>query len=163
MPKYEYVTETYADGSVYEGQRLNSLKHGMGRFQYSDGGVYDGDWFEGTMHGIGTLFYATGQIAYQGEWKHDKFHGRGTIYHQTPARLTGEFDYTNFDKLGDYWTKYEGEFADDVKDGVGTLYLSNGDRFDGDFKQDLINGKGLYTFANGKRILGEWINNKLRK
>ena len=161
-PEYfELVTETYADGSVYEGQRLNLKRHGRGKFYYSDGGVYDGDWFEGAMHGVGTLFYASGQIAYQGEWNNNKFDGRGSVYNENPARLYGDFDYTDFDKLGDQWVKYDGEFKSDIKYGVGSLFLSNGDRFDGYFMEDMIHGKGVYTFADGRRVSGEWYHNRL--
>lgn len=140
---------------------MNLKRHGRGRFYYSDGGMYDGDWYEGRMHGFGTLYYASNRVAYEGEWKHDKFDGRGCVYNENPVPLIEDFDYTDFEKLGEYWTKYDGEFVSDCKHGVGTLYLSNGDRFDGDFVEDMIHGKGLYTFLNGRRIIGQWSNNKM--
>jgi len=31
------------------------------------------------------------------------------------------------------WVKYQGDFQNDAKDGIGTLYLVNGDRFFGNF------------------------------
>ena len=34
----------FNNGSVYDGEKLNSLIHGRGRFYYSDGGMYDGEW-----------------------------------------------------------------------------------------------------------------------
>jgi len=51
--------------------------------------------------------------------------------------------------LGEYWVKYEGDFLDDNKEGIGTLYLSNGDVFTGEFKNDLVHGKGTYIPAEG--------------
>jgi len=74
------------------------------------------------------------------------------------------FDYTNFDNLGESWVKYEGDFKDDAKDGVGTLYLVNGDKFFGSFVNDRVHGKGSYHIENAqekKVITGEWNTNKL--
>ncbi len=34
------------------------------------------------------------------------------------------------------WVSYEGEFKHDAKDGKGTLYLINGDKFEGTFEDD---------------------------
>ena len=157
----EIITEKYADGSVYEGQKQGGYRHGKGKFYYSDGGLYDGEWKAGSMDGFGTLYYGGGQIAYQGEWKDDKFHGKGTVYNEIPESFEEEFDYTNFDGLADYWVKYEGQFLDDNKEGYGVMYLSNGDRFEGNFKDDMVHGQGVYICANGQRFGGEWWDNKL--
>mgnify|MGYP000846909370 CR=1 FL=1 len=113
------------------------------------------------MHGTGTLRYPSGQIAYEGQWYRDQFHGRGIVYNENPLEFIGEFDYRNFDDLGEYWTKYNGEFVQDVKSGSGVLYLSNGEQFDGYFKDDMIHGRGTYTKVNGQRITGEWQNNRM--
>lgn len=51
------VTEHYRDGSIYEGEKENGLRHGNGKFSYADGGVYDGDWKFGAMDGYGNLYY----------------------------------------------------------------------------------------------------------
>ena len=71
----EVVRERYSDGSIYEGQKLNGLRNGKGKFFYADGGIYDGLWKSGYMNGYGVLYYASGKIAYEGEWRNDKFHG----------------------------------------------------------------------------------------
>jgi len=42
------------------------------------------------------------------------------------------------------WTYYEGEFKMDHKEGFGTLYMTNGDRFSGSFKSDAIEGFGTF-------------------
>jgi len=137
------------------------LRHGEGTFYYSDGGMYNGEWMNGSMEGYGTLFYASGAKAYEGEWREDKFHGRGTVYNEAPARLNGQYDYSNFDNVGDYWVKYEGEFSNDNKEGSGVLHLANGERFEGKFKDDMVNGRGLFYSATGRVIRGEWWQNKL--
>lgn len=159
----EPVSETYADGSVYEGQKRNGLRHGKGAFYYSDGGMYTGDWVEGSMDGFGRLFYAGGVKAYEGQWKDDKFHGRGTVYNEGPAKLMGAFDYTNFDNVADFWVKYEGDFFNDNKEGNGALWLSNGERFQGQFREDMVEGAGVFYTLSGKVVRGEWWQNKMMR
>lgn len=45
------------------------------------------------------------------------------------------------------WNYYEGEFDDDKKEGFGTLYMMNGDKFSGCFKNDTIEGFGTFFLA----------------
>lgn len=67
----------------------------------------------------------------------------------------------NFDDLGENWDHYEGYFKDDFKEGLGTLYLRNGDKLVGKFKFDYVHGKGAYYKKSGEVIFGEWAINKL--
>lgn len=50
--------------------------------------------------------------------------------------MTENFSYENFDNVDDGWIKYEGDFENDTKNGIGTLYLHNGSMFFGEFKND---------------------------
>lgn len=51
----------------------------------------------------------------------------------------------------------------DQKDGFGTLYIANGDKFSGCFKNDTIEGFGsFYRARDQKNINGIWINNVLK-
>ena len=51
------------------------------------------------------------------------------------------------------WVKYQGEFKNDAKDGIGTLYLVNNDKFCGYFSEDQVHGKGKYTINNDDNTL----------
>ncbi|KAL4506775.1 hypothetical protein ABPG72_001196 [Tetrahymena utriculariae] len=157
----EVVIENYQNGSRYEGEKMNGLRHGQGRFYYQDGGLYDGEWKDNKMNGRGVLSYASGKIAYDGYWEDDKFHGFGALFNENPAELLNCFDYRDFDQVDEYWIKYDGEFKDDNKDGFGTLYLSNGERFEGSFKNDFVCGPGSFYKINGEKVDGIWQNNKL--
>ncbi|KAL4460854.1 hypothetical protein ABPG74_016326 [Tetrahymena malaccensis] len=157
----EVVIENYQNGSRYEGEKMNGLRHGQGRFFYQDGGLYDGEWKDNKMNGRGVLSYASGKIAYDGYWEDDKFHGFGALFNENPAELLNCFDYRDFDQVDEYWIKYDGEFKDDNKDGFGTLYLSNGERFEGSFKNDFVCGPGSFYKINGEKVDGIWQNNKL--
>jgi hypothetical protein len=50
------VQETYEDSSIYDGEKLNGLRHGNGKFYYSDGGYYEGEWKYGRMEGLGKVY-----------------------------------------------------------------------------------------------------------
>ena len=39
----------------------------------------------------------------------------------------GDFDYTDFDSMGEQWMSYEGTLVCDSKEGFGKLVLSNGE------------------------------------
>ena len=72
------------------------------------------------------------------------FLGFGRLFNDEPKQLVGSFDYTDFEMIDDYWTRYEGEFKGDDKEGKGKLYLTNGEYLEGNFKDDLVNGQGIF-------------------
>ena len=37
----------WSNGSLYEGQFLNNLRHGIGKMKWKDGTTYEGEWFNG--------------------------------------------------------------------------------------------------------------------
>jgi hypothetical protein len=49
------------------------------------------------------------------------------------------------------------------KHGLGTLHMSNGDKFSGCFVNDVIDGYGTFTNIKGEKILGIWNQNILYK
>ena len=86
------------------------------------------------------------------------------LHNESPA--TGSsVDYYNFncwDKNN--WLTYEGEFNNDKKDGFGTLYFLNGDKFSGCFKGDAVEGFGSFYDANRQQHMnGIWVNNVYQK
>lgn len=83
------------------------------------------------------------------------------MYNENPIHLTEEFNYTDFDNVDEYWTHYEGQFKDDNKEGVGTLFLTNGEKFVGNFYKDYVNGPGTFYNLYGEAIQGYWEDNKL--
>lgn len=157
----EFVRETYEDGSLYEGDKCGGYRHGRGKFFYCDGGLYEGDWELGRMDGYGVLYYPNGKRAYEGEWSNDKFNGRGVVYNESPSSFVTEVNYYDLDSVEDFWIRYEGEFADDNKEGLGTIYFANSEKYTGTFKGDLAHGKGTFFKSDGTIVTGEWVENKL--
>lgn len=102
-------------------------------------GTYEGACESGLAEGQGA---AKGSAIYEGEFRAGKKHGRGR---KTWAS-------------GD---SYEGQFADDRRDGVGIYRWGGaspwaGDFYWGGFRADRRDGRGLYGWANGDRFDGEW-------
>lgn len=92
------------------------------------------------MHGKGTLFYPNKKIAYEGQWENDQLSGYGTLYNEEVSPLRNPFDYRDFSDVEDFWTKYEGYFYQDNKEGKGKLYLVNGERLEATFREDKVDG-----------------------
>jgi hypothetical protein len=115
------------------------------------------------MDGKGVLYYPNNSIAYDGEWKDDQLEGRGTLYNEEVVQLTLPFGYKNWEDVDEYWVKYEGQFQEDSKNGVGKLFLSNGEIFEGAFKEDMVWGEGCLIRKDGSRVRGVWRENKLIK
>ena len=93
-------------GEVYEGQFLNGKKHGVGKYYYKNGDVYEGYWADDMRNGYGFIKYCNGDW-YQGHFLKDIRHGIGIYYEQKG------FEY------------YLGEWTDDNKEGVATIYNQN--------------------------------------
>eukprot|EP00439_Symbiodinium_sp_Y106_P058898 s3318_g8.t1 len=49
----------------YEGEYLDDMKHGMGKFTWADGRCYDGEWQQGKRHGRGAYTTAEGDYRVQ--------------------------------------------------------------------------------------------------
>jgi len=108
------------------------------------------------MEGQGKLYYSNGQLAYDGEWLNNQFNGKGIVLNEEPQPLDQDFNFEDFDQLGEHWKSYEGDFVLDSKEGMGTLLLINGEKYIGSFKEDMIHGEGEFHKTNGEVISGQW-------
>jgi hypothetical protein len=73
------MIEIYEDGSRYEGEKLNGLRHGSGTYDFGNKYRYIGGWETDEMSGFGTLSL-DGKTVYEGEWKNNLFQGRGILH-----------------------------------------------------------------------------------
>lgn len=64
--------------SIYIGEWVNGARHGRGILYFDENyeTYYDGDWKDGIKHGHGVLKYASGNI-YEGQWYQNLRHGKG--------------------------------------------------------------------------------------
>lgn len=152
----QIFNEKYPDGGSYEGEKIGNKKHGNGKYIYPDGSVYKGEWKNDYMDGFGTLYYPNQCLNYYGNWKEGHFHGKGSIYNNFPGQLK-DFDGKDFNKIGNGWSKYEGVFVMNSKQGAGELFLMNGASFIGNFQGDMPHGMGIYRTEKGHELRGEWL------
>lgn len=107
---------------------------------------------------MGKLYFSSGCLAYDGNWVDNQFHGYGKLFNDLDAldnaqgQMDSEFDYRDFDKLGDLWFKYEGRFIQDMKAEIGSLCLLNQEKYIGQFANDKIDGYGAYYTKSNKMI-----------
>ena len=67
----------YKNG-YYQGDLVNDLPEGQGKFVWDDGDSYVGQWSKGARQGMGKQTYPWGY--YEGMWQNNKGHGKGVKY-----------------------------------------------------------------------------------
>jgi antitoxin component YwqK of YwqJK toxin-antitoxin module len=88
------------DGSIYEGQLVNGIPSGRGRFIHREGFViYMGHWKNGLMNGYGTAYYPDGSVLCEGEYRNGKIHGLAKMFDEEGnVMLEGYFENSEFKK-----------------------------------------------------------------
>jgi len=157
------LKEKYEDGSIYEGESRDGVRHGKGKIFYKDGRVFEGDFVDGKGEGTGKVLYKNGKVCYEGGFSNTRFEGQGVLSAEAPLPLQGAFNYKNLEAIGNNWTRYEGEFKDGKKHGKGTLSLTNGEKFTGEWRYDIAEGNGVFSSIDGRNIQGVWRNNILQE
>ena len=116
--KTKFERFEYDGGDVYEGETVNGLRHGKGKYTWASGTVYEGDWVKGKRCGFGitksyrrkrhdgTLFV---EYSYEGEWKDSKKNGHGVW----------KFSQEYADGIIKVYQSYDGEWVNDKKHGHG--------------------------------------------
>ncbi|HEV7351151.1 hypothetical protein [Telluribacter sp.] len=89
----------------------------------------------------------------------DCTNGMGILVRENQERYEGEF--LNGKKHGvgvqyypDGMVRYKGQFSSDFRSGRGTYYFSNGDKYVGYFADNVPHGKGSYFYKDGERFSG---------
>ncbi len=132
---------TMSDGSSYEGQFLDGLRHGHGLYTYTNGNRYEGAFENDKRHGQGIYHYEDNE-RYEGESVEGKREGIG-IYHYSDG------------------SRYEGEFSNYKKNGAGVSYEANGERYEGEYRHGKRTGLGILFKPNGTKVVGEFSNGEL--
>ncbi|KAK9830214.1 hypothetical protein WJX72_010381 [[Myrmecia] bisecta] len=140
-PEDEVVASTqtlpYTNGDTYEGETLNTLRHGHGVLQCVGGDRYEGQWRLDVREGRGKAVLANG-VEYDGDWKADKAHG------------SGRAKYAN-------GGVYEGEFHAELRSGWGLhKFPEDVGQYEGEWEQDRMHGKGRHTYPDGSYYEGGW-------
>ena len=161
--KYEIVIENFADNAHYEGEKIDDKRSGKGKMSYSNGSFYEGYWRNDFKDGDGVYYNSSGHEIYRGIWKNNQYNEKGRLYNQNIKDLKEEFNYLDFDNIDDFWIFYEGDFKDGVKEGIGSLLLSNGEKIEGIWKENRLNGRARFYKSNGGVVEGIWLDNRMEK
>ena len=126
---------------IYEGDKLEGMRHGKGTMFYKGGGRYEGDWLLDAHHGTGKKVWPNGD-EYQGSFTNGTRYGEGLMK----------------------WANglvYDGEWKNDLMHGRGIATFPNGDVYTGQFLNDKKHGLGTYTTTvTGEKFDGEWSNDE---
>ncbi|MBR2372077.1 MAG: hypothetical protein IKA90_04310 [Clostridia bacterium] len=114
-------TLNYPNGDKYVGYVLGDKKQGKGVLYYANGNKYEGDFANDLPHGKGSLLFndpnnkKTKGHVYTGDFVCGKMHGFGVYAYPNGMR-------------------YEGGFANDVRDGKGKMYENQKFLFDTEYE-----------------------------
>ncbi|CCI49338.1 unnamed protein product [Albugo candida] len=155
----------------YDGEWKEGLYDGWGTLIYDvDAHLrYEGTFVRGKRHGHGIIRYANGNW-YEGAWADDQKSGFGVMTWKTVKQSLRNTDVLKSHALVTL-EKYEGEWKNDVQDGIGRLVyfpsVSEGENvpdpsfslcnwYQGEMKEGLRHGIGVFHYENGSRYEGEW-------
>lgn len=106
MPVAGFGIYTFPNGDRYEGEWLNSLRHGSGKCTFISGMYYEGQWQNDMFHGQGKLVYSN--TTYVGQFMNGKKNGQGVMSWNGTLQ------------------KYEGPWVDNNQHGEGVWTFANG-------------------------------------
>jgi hypothetical protein len=146
---------------VYEGELLNSHREGRGVCLYNNGMMYEGEWKRNKEHGHGILRSDRKRIIYKGEWERGRMHGHGTYYYSSQnstdrSRKGGG----GGKKVPNGGSRYEGDFKENLRHGMGTYVLPDGSVYSGQWREGMMSGRGVFTWPDGAVYDGEWKDGK---
>lgn len=176
----------WANGDVYIGALLRSVRQGKGEFIWANGQRYSGDWvqnkasghgkliftngnqFEGTVidgtpEGEGQLIYASGDV-YKGQINQGVPHGQGLYRWLNGQQFEGDWVRAVPQGRGllryANGNRYEGTITAGQPHGQGRMELNSGDRYEGTFHQGEPQGQGSYAWKSGERYVGSWVGGR---
>ena len=145
---------------VYEGEMSqgNCLRDGQGICLYSNGTLYEGEWKRNKEHGKGTLMTADRKrVIYKGEWERGRMHGQGVYYYHQDDHFSSR---RKEEPSEEQCSRYEGDFKENARHGVGRYVLPDGSVYEGDWRENLMSGRGTFKWVDGSTYVGSWKDGK---
>lgn len=172
--------ENNEDSNIQTGCISGDCEDGNGVFAYADGSKFDGDFKNGELNGQGTWYFPNGD-KYVGTFKDNYSHGQGVLFNADGTKMTGQWIEGEYkgdveliakegegcilgdcrNGIGTYVyegaeAKYIGAFKNNMADGQGTCYYSNGERYEGQWSNGSFNGTGTLFLSDGTEVNGVW-------
>ena len=112
-----------------------------GEIVFNDYGdpVYQGEWKNGRPFGVGTYKFPANR------WVMEEKIFAGTITAISNGGVSGKIKLFVSKKIS-----YEGEMKNGDREGFGTFYHPNGNRYRGYWLNDSPHGEGIFTYADGR-------------
>ena len=168
------ATAKYENGDVYDGDFVNGIREGSGRYSYGkNNDVYVGDWVNNDKHGIGKMIYnmdeppAEGEEdkpvepkigEYQGYWENGRRHGEGVFTYPNGDIYSGWWKFGKKEGTGTYVSKETGMRMQGIwansEMSTGRWIYPNGVFYEGSFKNNKPSGEGTWHFDNGNTLKG---------
>lgn len=156
-------TQTWPDGTVYNGNWVSGAAHGKGKLTKADGSGYEGNWVEGRKHGLGFERLAD-ESEYRGEFADGQKHGNGAFKWKGGASYTGEFCEDALQGEGVFlWgdsRSYRGQWVQSRMHGQGKFEWQDGKSFEGKYENDKKHGPGIFTWPDTSKCVGIWTAGK---
>jgi hypothetical protein len=133
-------------------RRADTGEAGYRSYDYQQGDEsrhYAGGWSNDTRNGYGVEDSTAGPFAgdrYAGFWSDGGYGG------------VGVYNYARNSNNRSDSLRYEGEWNNDRRNGVGVMTWRDNDRFAGTYRDGVPSGVGVYRFADGFRYEGEFAN-----
>jgi len=124
----------YTNTDTYDGQWRNGYRHGQGAMVCQEG-TYFGQWQKDLKDGIGRMDYCDGSV-YEGSFFEGKKHGKGTwTIKSDSVKCAGIASYI-------------GDWVNDIREGLGELTFSTGDKYIGALEGGVPHGNGKMILPN---------------
>lgn len=159
----KHVTESYNDGSHYEGYLVNNLRHGEGTYTLASGIKIYSTWNKGLAEGRCVVSTQDSRFVYNGQCAEGQISGAGIWINQNKKiKITGSFYKTDFINLQNLPSSILGEATQEgsgyhykglFQNGTikhGTLKFKTGEEYTGDFNTEgKFHGKGRFKYNKG--------------
>lgn len=147
-------------GDRYDGDFLNGARTGRGIYEWASGWRYEGDFVDAAMHGKGRLVGPSGDV-YEGDFQSNARHGYGSQSYES-SRYVGNFANDRRNGQGTLkWNEggsYVGGWLDDQQHGNGVEQWPDGANYKGGYANHRPHGFGAYRTAEGEEYSGVWNN-----
>ena len=121
--------------------------------EYDNGGVYNGECLGNLRHGKGT--YTQNGVSLIGTWTNNHLNGEG-VMNSVAFKYEGEFKNSLRHGVGKEIHKdgtiYQGEFAYGKRHGKMKIFLTNGAIIDCVFDSGVGVGEGVMTMTDGEKV-----------
>ena len=149
------------NGDLYKGQLKDKKPHGNGYKKNHDRTEFKGIWFKGIFQeGYQRLNYGNevfGELLDSnnirtGISKYQVIDVNLIKNHKNKKEIENAIKIQGDDGM------YEGEFKNELRNGIGSMYYKNNSIYHGEWNLDQKTGKGVFYGNNGEKYCGEWLS-----